>query len=89
MLSAWSATQSLVDLEGEITCAVCLECYTEPKVLPCCHYFCKKCILKVALGKDADKPFSCPECLKETYLPEGDVNNLLEENEKKTYGLCS
>ena len=68
--------KSLVDLEGEITCAVCLECYTEPKVLPCCHYFCKECILKVALGKDADKPFSCPECLKETYLPEGDVNNL-------------
>ena len=36
---------SLVDSLGkELECAVCLEQYKEPKVLPCLHSFCKKCL---------------------------------------------
>ena len=33
---------NLQDLEEDVTCAVCQEHYTEPKVLPCLHYYCKK-----------------------------------------------
>ncbi|KAL9963675.1 hypothetical protein ACROYT_G027202 [Oculina patagonica] len=32
------------DLSKELECAVCLEQYKEPKVLPCLHSFCKKCL---------------------------------------------
>ena len=64
------------DLEEEITCAICHEHYTEPKVLPCCHYYCKQCLHQLTLRKGADKPFSCPECRKDTTLPEGDLDNL-------------
>ena len=64
------------DLEEEITCAICHEHYTEPKVLPCCHYYCKQCLHQLTLRKGADKPFSCPECRKDTTLPEGGLNNL-------------
>ena len=64
------------DLEKEITCAICHEHYTEPKVLPCCHYYCKKCIHHLALRTGIDKPFPCPECRKDTTLPEASVNNL-------------
>ena len=36
---------SLADSLGkELECAVCLEQYKEPKVLPCLHSFCKKCL---------------------------------------------
>ena len=68
--------KTLEDLEKDITCPVCQEHYTEPKVLPCLHYYCKQCILKLALRTGTNKPFSCPECCKETTLPEGGVDKL-------------
>ena len=68
--------KSLEQLEKEITCAVCQEHYTEPKILPCLHYYCKKCILKLALRTGSKQPFSCPECREETTLPKGDADQL-------------
>ena len=68
--------RSLDQIEKEITCAVCQEHYTEPKILPCLHYYCKKCILKLALRTGSKRPFSCPECREETTLPEGGVDQL-------------
>ncbi len=67
--------KTLVEMEKEITCAVCQDHYTEPKVLPCLHYYCKECVLKLAL-RTPSKPFSCPECRKDTILPEGGVEEL-------------
>ena len=67
--------KTLDRLEGEVTCAVCQEFYTEPKILPCLHYYCKTCVLKIA---GAGKSFSCPECRFKTTLPEGGVDGLKE-----------
>ena len=68
--------KSLEELESEITCPICQEHYTEPKVLPCLHYYCKKCILKLVLRTQCGKSFHCPECRCEATLPEGGVDNL-------------
>ena len=68
--------KSLEELESEITCPICQEHYTEPKVLPCLHYYCKKCILKLALRTQSGKSFHCPKCRCEATLPEGGVDNL-------------
>ena len=68
--------KSLEELESEITCPICQEHYTEPKVLPCLHYYCKKCILKLALRTQSGKSFHCPECRCEATLPEGGVDDL-------------
>ena len=68
--------KSLEELESEITCGICQEHYTEPKVLPCLHYYCKKCILKLALRTQSGKSFHCPECRSGATLPEGGVDNL-------------
>ena len=70
------AKKGVKDLEEEITCAICHEHYTDPKVLPCCHYYCKQCIHHLTLRTGLDKPFSCPECRKDTTLPEANVDNL-------------
>ena len=68
--------KTVKELEREITCGICQEHYTEPKALPCLHYYCKKCVLRLALRTGTGKPFSCPECRCEATLPEGGVDEL-------------
>ena len=68
--------KTVEELEREITCGICQEHYTEPKALPCLHYYCKKCILRLALRTGTGKPLSCPECRCEATLPEGGVDEL-------------
>ena len=48
----------------------------DPKVLPCLHYYCKKCVLRLAHRTGTGKPFSCPECRCDATLPEGGVDEL-------------
>ncbi len=62
-------------MKEKITCSICQENYTQPKVLPCFHYFCKQCILKIALILGKDKPFLCPKGCKEATLPGGNEDN--------------
>ena len=68
--------KSLEELEREITCGICQEHYTEPKALPCLHYYCKQCIVELAIKTGTGKPISCPECRSEATLPEGGVDEL-------------
>ena len=68
--------RNLEELEKEVTCAICHEHYTDPKILPCLHYYCKQCIRALALRTGIDKPFSCPECRTDTTLPQGGVDHL-------------
>ena len=69
-------SKSLEQLEREITCGVYQEHYTEPKLLPCLHYYCKKCVLDLAQSAGPAKSFSCPECCSEVTLPEEGVDGL-------------
>ena len=75
--------QTLVDgVDKELTCAICLSRYNNPKVLPCLHSYCKSCLeglLKSPLTKQEAGLFTekaphlqetrwltCPQC-KETH----------------------
>lgn len=55
-------------LEDISTCEICHENYQEPKLLPCLHTFCKKCLLNLASeigaksNNDKNKTIVCPEC---------------------------
>ena len=68
--------KSVEDLEREILCTICKCDYTDPKILPCYHYYCKQCIYELALRTGLDHPFTCPECRRDTVLPQGNVDNL-------------
>ena len=39
--------------EFSLRCSICLETYKEPKVLPCCHTFCKGCLAKLPVMRKA------------------------------------
>ena len=64
------------ELEKEITCPVCHGHFQEPKILPCCHYYCKGCVQAIAKRAGANQPFACPECRCDTVLPQNDPNQL-------------
>ena len=68
--------KGLEELEKEITCPVCHDHFQEPKILPCCHYYCKKCIHALARAAGGSKPFPCPECRRDTLLPQNDLDQL-------------
>ena len=63
-------------VEDEITCPICQDHFDEPKILPCCHYYCKKCIERLVLRAGHNRAFTCPECRSETVLPHNDPNLL-------------
>ena len=63
-------------VEDEITCPICHDHFDEPKILPCCHYYCKKCIERLVLRAGHKRAFACPECRSETVLPQNDPNLL-------------
>eukprot|EP00058_Branchiostoma_floridae_P018606 XP_002604095.1 hypothetical protein BRAFLDRAFT_71616 [Branchiostoma floridae] len=50
----------------ELTCSICLELFTRPKVLPCQHTFCQDCLQDHAGRGGA---FQCPICRQQVRLP--------------------
>ncbi len=65
-----------VSLENKITCGICEKHFTEPKVLPCLHCYCKDCVVNLVQQAGPGEPIVCPQCQYKTTLPSGDVNAL-------------
>ena len=59
------------NLKKQVTCSICLDTYTDPKILSCFHTFCCKCLEKHATKTHRQGKFRCPECQAEIDLPEG------------------
>ena len=63
-------------LEEQLTCPVCLDHYTNPKILPCHHSFCQDCLEGLPLDKKNETYYlSCPTCRHRTELPEEGVGS--------------
>ena len=83
-----AVTSKEAKLESQLTCAICLDRYNDPRMLPCAHSYCKDCIdclpVELEKGRHAVK---CPAtCRKPTLLEEGAsalpivfyINNMME-----------
>ena len=60
-----------MNLKKQVTCSICLDTYTEPKIISCHHTFCCECLEKHAIVSQRQGKFRCPECQVEINLPEG------------------
>lgn len=64
-------------LEEDLTCPICCCLFDDPRVLPCSHSFCKKCLEGILDGNRGPvwrPPFKCPTCRKET--PHNGISSL-------------
>ena len=68
--------KALEKVDDQVSCAVCLEDYTEPKVLACLHVFCKKCLERLVVQDAANRIVCCPNCRGTTRLPQDGVSQL-------------
>ncbi|XP_019642208.1 PREDICTED: tripartite motif-containing protein 3-like [Branchiostoma belcheri] len=60
-------------IREELSCSICLELFTRPKVLPCQHTFCQDCLQDHA-GRGGT--FQCPNCRRQVRLPPQGVAGL-------------
>ena len=59
--------------------SVCLELFTEPKILPCCHTFCLECLKKTASRGKTEGQITCPKCRQSHPIPAGGLSEFLTD----------
>eukprot|EP00057_Strongylocentrotus_purpuratus_P032968 XP_789595.1 PREDICTED: E3 ubiquitin-protein ligase TRIM33-like [Strongylocentrotus purpuratus] len=59
-----------------LECPVCLNSFTDPKILSCSHTYCKTCLNNLLECHGNDQMLRCPICRAETKVPNQDVSKL-------------
>ena len=73
------AEEALRKLEDQLTCAICLDAFKDPKLLQCFHVYCKDCLQRLVFRQDNDQDqpsLHCPTCRQATLLPPNGVSGL-------------
>ena len=75
-------------VEEQLNCSICLDTYTDPKILQCFHVFCRRCLVPLGVrDQKGQLSLTCPTCRQVTPIPVRGVtglqsafhiNNLLE-----------
>ena len=64
------AKQALKKLEDQLTCAICLDAFKDPKLLQCFHVYCKDCLQRLVIqDRQGQLSLRCPTCRQSTLLP--------------------
>ena len=69
-MAAKSQAKVIKTLEDQLTCAICLEAFKDPKLLQCFHVYCKECLDRlVVTDQQGQVSVRCPTCRRATLLP--------------------
>ena len=60
---------------SNLKCSICLELFNDPRLLPCLHTYCLKCLQ--GLVNDQKSDLSCPQCRAKHKIPKGGVGSYL------------
>ena len=66
----------LKDVEDSTECPICFDIFYDPKMLPCLHAFCLKCITQYVDEKQVGDPLTCPLCRDKFEVPTGGLSKL-------------
>ena len=71
------AAIALEKLEDRLNCSICLDTYTNPKLLQCFHVYCQQCLVRlVDRDQQGQLILTCPNCRQVTPTPAGGVAGL-------------
>jgi len=68
-----SADKALDDMTE---CSICAEVFTDPRVLPCIHTFCLKCLQQYGKDGHPGDSMACPLCRKEFTIPDDGLSGM-------------
>jgi hypothetical protein len=75
-MSTFESSKVKEKLNNLTECSVCAETYSDPRVLPCIHTYCLKCIEGFSKKKQPGDRVSCPLCRKDFIIPDNGINSL-------------
>jgi hypothetical protein len=65
------AEKVLKELDEQLICSICLDIYTDPKVLQCFHVNCRKCLAPLVVrDQQGQLGITCPSCRQVTPVPD-------------------
>ena len=71
------AEKVLKQLEEQLNCSICLDTFTDPKLLKCFHVYCRKCLVPlVDRDQQGQLGLTCPICRQVTPVPDRGVAGL-------------
>ena len=71
------AEKVIQKLDQQLKCAICLDTYTDPKVLQCLHTYCTKCLIKLVIRDyQGQLVLNCPTCRQDTPVTPNGVRGL-------------
>ena len=71
-----SVAEVLKKLADQLECSICLDSFTDPKLLQCFHVFCKDCLEPLVVRDQHGLSLRCPNCRRSTLLPANGVSGL-------------
>ena len=64
-------------VEEHLNCSICLDTYTEPKMLQCFHVYCQRCLVPLIVrDQQGTLGLACPTCRQVTSIPDRGVAGL-------------
>ena len=71
------AEEVLKKLEEQLNCSICLDTYTDPKLLQCFHVYCQQCLVPLGVrDQQGQLSLTCPACRQVTPIPDRGVAGL-------------
>ncbi|KAL4216931.1 hypothetical protein ACF0H5_023391 [Mactra antiquata] len=61
-------------IQRQVECPICFEQFTSPKVLPCQHTFCLRCLESHHRSNGGGNRIRCPECRTEHQIPSNRIS---------------
>ncbi|CAF1214218.1 unnamed protein product [Adineta steineri] len=66
-------------LQELVTCAICLDYYKDPRILPCSHTFCLKCIQQLVGTGTANCPFRDDTTINQNDIDQLPINRIAKD----------
>lgn len=71
------AEKTLKKVVDELTCSICLDTYSNPKLLQCFHVFCQACLVRLVVrDQQGQLSLVCPSCRHSSPIPANGVAGL-------------